>query len=198
MPSPRGTRGSATTNGIAGLLERRELDARLLRKRDDRAVGGAVREVLEHRDLALVLVQRRVEDDAHVLLVRRFERAREDVGEVVAADHGHRQADVAGAAPGQGARAAVRREVVLAHVPEDDVARLGRHVGAVVDDAGDGGDGHPREPRDVPDRRLSGRALLCWCRHRSSPVVGNSGNGYGSRSPLASRQKTIRVSIQDL
>ena len=119
---------------VAGRLERRELDARLLRKRDDRAVGGAVREVLEHRDLALVLVQRRVEDDPHVLLVRCFERAREDVGEVVASDHGHGQADVAGAAAGQGACAAVRREVVLAHMTEDDVARLGRDVGPVVDD----------------------------------------------------------------
>ena len=72
--------------------------------------------MLEHRDLAVVLVQRRVEDDPHVLLVGRLDRTGEDVGEVVTSDHGHRQADVAGASSREGARAAVRREVVRSDV----------------------------------------------------------------------------------
>jgi len=45
--------------------------------------------MLEDGDLAVVLVERRVEDKAHVLLVDRLERAGEDRREVVGADERH-------------------------------------------------------------------------------------------------------------
>jgi len=50
---------------------------------------------LEQRDLALVLVQRRAEDEAHVLLVERLSGAADELREIGIVNHWHRGADQA-------------------------------------------------------------------------------------------------------
>jgi len=74
---------------VAGRLQRSEFHGRLFRQHDDRPVGRTVGQMLEDGDLAVVLVERRVEDKAPVLLVDRLERAGEDRREVVGADERH-------------------------------------------------------------------------------------------------------------
>jgi hypothetical protein len=130
-----------------------ELVARLLREDDHGAVGGAVQQPLEQRDLALVLVQRRAEHEAHVLLVERLGHAAEDVGEVRVVDHRHRAADQPCLAGGEAPGAAVRRVAALAHDLLHEGAGLLRDVAAAVHDPGDGGDRDAREVGDLPDRR---------------------------------------------
>ena len=49
-----------------------QLAARLLRQHQQGAIGCAVHQALEQRDLAIVLVQRRTEDDPHVLFIKRL------------------------------------------------------------------------------------------------------------------------------
>ena len=79
MPSSSASRGSTTTNGVAVALQRLQLVVGLLGQHQHRAVGRAVHEAVEQRDLALVLVQRRAQDHAHVLLVQRLGGAGEDL-----------------------------------------------------------------------------------------------------------------------
>ncbi len=78
---------------VAVVQQRRELVARFLGEDHQRAVGGAVHQPLEERDLSLVLVHRRAEDEAHVLLVERLGGAADELREVGVVDHRHRGAD---------------------------------------------------------------------------------------------------------
>ena len=109
---------------VAVVEQALELVARLLRQDDQRAVGLAVHEPVEQRDLAVVLVAGRREDDAHVLLVQRLGRAREDRREVRRVDERHEDADQPGAAGREAARAAVRRVAVLADRPAGRASRV--------------------------------------------------------------------------
>src|SRR5439155_25752695 len=108
-------------------------------------------------DLAVVLVLRRAEHGAHVLLVERLGRPGEDEGEVGGVDDREGDPDEPGAPAGEAARGAVRREAVVAHDAEHGLARLRRDVGAPVQDAGYRRDRDARGARDVPNRRA--RAL---------------------------------------
>ena len=137
---------------VAVVQERLELVARLLREDDHGAVGRSVHQALEKRDLALVLVHRRAEDQAHVLLIERLGGAADELREVGIVHHRHRGADQARPAAGETARAAVRRVAPLADDPLDELARLGRDVLAAVDDARDGGDRYARQLRDLANR----------------------------------------------
>jgi hypothetical protein len=130
----------------AVLHQRAQLAARLLGQHEQRAVGGPVHQPLEQRDLAIVLVQRRAEDDPHVLLVERLGDAGDDHREVGRVDQRHGHADEPGAAGRQAARAAIRAVAVLADHALDVAARLGRDVAAAVDDARD------RRRRDAGER----------------------------------------------
>ena len=146
-------RGVDDDEGEALRLQVAELLRRLGRHHEDRAVGRAAEQPLDERRLALVLVARRAEDGVHLLLVERLGRAREDGGVVVPEDVGDREADQAGAALREPARGAVGREAQRADVLHHRLARLGRDVGAVVDDAGDRRDGDAGAARHVADRR---------------------------------------------
>ena len=95
-------------------LQLAQLRLRLRRQHQDRAVGRLAHEVLEHRDLAVVLVERGAEDDAHVLFVERLRRAAQDRAEVGVGDHRQRQPDEAGPAAAERPGAAVPVEAVLA------------------------------------------------------------------------------------
>ena len=139
--------------GIAEPLERLQLLVRLLGEHQDGAVSRPVHQPVEERDLAVVEMQGRREHDCHVLLVERLGRTGEDVREVGRLDDRERDADQAGAAAGEGARAPVRGEALVAHDAQDRLARCRRHVGMVVEDAGDRGDRDAGGARHLPDRR---------------------------------------------
>jgi len=68
--------------GIALAAQHLELVVRLLGQHQHGAVGRAVHEAVEQRNLALVMVQRRAQHHAHVLLVERLRGPREDRAEV--------------------------------------------------------------------------------------------------------------------
>ena len=144
---------------VAVVQQALELLARLFREDDHRAVGGSVHQALEQRDLALVLVHRRAEDEAHVLLVERLGGAAHELREIRIVDHRHRGPDQAGPAAGEAARAAIRGVAPLPDDPVHELARLRRHVLAAVDDAGHGRDRHAGQLGDLADRHAAVGAL---------------------------------------
>jgi len=118
-----------------------------------------VHQALEQRHLAVVLVLRRTENDAQVLLVQRLGRPGEDGREIDGVHLRHRDADEAGAAGGEPAGAPVGGVAALADDPLDELAGLVGNVFAAVDDAGDGRDRHAREVGDLADRHARGAAV---------------------------------------
>ena len=96
-----------------------ELTGGLLGQDQQAAVGGSVDEALEQRDLPIVLVERRAEDDSHVVLVEGVGDAGDDQREVGGVDPRHRHPDQAGPPAGEAARGSVCRVAVLA----DDALR---------------------------------------------------------------------------
>jgi hypothetical protein len=107
---------------VAARTQCLQLLAGLLRQEDDRAVRRAVDQRLQERDLPVVLVEGRAENEAHLLLERGLHCACEDRGEVVGPDVRHGEADVAGTPYRERACTPIRREVVGPHVTEDLVA----------------------------------------------------------------------------
>ena len=114
---------------VAVAPQRLQLVVRLLRQHQHGAVGRPVHEPVEQRHLALVVVERRAEHHAHVLLVERFGCAGEDRREVRRLDDRQRHADQARASARERACAAVRGEALVAHHAQHRPARLGGDVG---------------------------------------------------------------------
>jgi hypothetical protein len=123
-----------------------------------------VHDALEQRDLAVVLMERGAQDGAHVVLVERFRRSRQDPAEVLGMHDRDRDPDEAGLASGEGACAAVRREVVAADGAQHGVARRGADVGAAVEHAGDCCDRDACVACDVADRCPSAPSVR-FCVH---------------------------------
>ena len=140
-----------------------ELLVRLLGEHQHGAVGGAVHEPVEQRNLALVVVQRRAQHHAHVLLVERLGGACEDGREVGRLDDREHHADQAGAAARERPRAAVGGEAVIAHDAQHGAARLGRDAGPLVEHARDGRDRDAGRAGDLADRRAGLAALVRRC-----------------------------------
>ena len=151
-------------------LDRAELVGGLLGEHQDRAVGAPVHQPLEERHLAIVLVERRSEDDSHVALVERLGGAAQHRAEVGVGHEREGQADHPGATAREAAGAAVRAEPVLAHDLQDILACLRCHVRPVVQHARDRGDRDAGQVGDVPnrgsaaERRVGVGVRLC---HRS-------------------------------
>ena len=133
-----------------------KLGVRLGRQHEDGAVGRATQETLDKQGLPIVFVPRRAQDGTHLLLVQRFGRAGQDPRVVVPEDERDRETDQARLAPRERTGRAIRREAQGTHVVHHRLARLGRDVRTIVDNARDGGHGDPGESGDVPDRRAHG------------------------------------------
>ena len=112
-------------------------------------------EAVEQRDLALVVVERRAHDHAHVLLVQRLGGAGEDRGEVDRVDQRDEDADQPRAPRRQASRTAAHRVAMFLDDTPHEVARLVGHVLAPVKHAGDPRDRDAGQISYLPDRHPS-------------------------------------------
>jgi hypothetical protein len=119
-----------------------------------------VHQPVEEDDLPLVLVERRAEDDAHVLLVQRLGGTRQDLGEVARVDLGNGDADQARAAARQGTGGAVLAEAVLADDAQHGVAGRVGDVRVPVQDARHRGERDAGQRRDVLEGARAGGGRL--------------------------------------
>jgi hypothetical protein len=97
-------------------------------------------ELVEHRDLAVVLARGRREDDLHVELRQRLRGAGEHSGEVGRIDERDEDPDEPRPPGREAAGAAVGRVAVLADHPGDGLAGLGSNIVPAVEDSRDSGD----------------------------------------------------------
>ena len=167
-------------------LQEQEVLARLLGQHEDRAVDASLEQLVDERDLSLLVVERRAQDDLHVALVEGFGDPGDQLREVVAEHHRDRHADQPGASGLRGPGCPARREVELADHVEHRLARLLRDVGPVVEHARDRRDRHPRVGCDVPDRRASGLSVAVRG-HARPKVYHVSGSISGTQKPGSSQ-----------
>ena len=164
------------------VLQRLQLRARLLREHQHGAVRGAADEPVEQRHLAVVLVEGRTEDDAHVLLVECLRRAGEDRAEVRRLDQRDGHADQARAAARERARVPVRAEPLLADGAQHRLPRLRRDVRPAVEDARDRGDRDARRACDSADG--GALAVVVGVGGHRVGLKQITGNGYGNIATL--------------
>ena len=175
--------------GEPGLVQGRQLRARLRRQDHDRAVGRAV-----HRPLSR-LTSRSCscwvgQMTAHVLLVQRLRKPGQEQREVARVDERQRDADEAGPAAGEAARAPVRAEALRPHDLQHGLARV----------LGDVEDGQlstretvaidtPARSGDVADRR----ALPPWTGDRAAIGRIEAGGWNRFRTLLKTLRRTSLV-----
>jgi hypothetical protein len=142
----RGDEREVTVEGVplvrddereALLLQQEEVFDRLVGKHEDRAVDLSFEELVDERDLSSLMVKGGAQNGLHVELVQRLRETGDQLGEVVAEHLRDRHADQPGPAGRRRRRPErpVRREVELPDDLEHRLARLGRDVRTVVEDA---------------------------------------------------------------
>ena len=170
-------------------LELAQLGHRLQGDHQQRAIGRAMHQVIEHRDLTVLPVMGGAEHQPRIALVDGLAGALDDRGEVGVLGEGHHQPHQAGTLAGQGAGVAIAGVAQVAHMAQHQFARGGRHIGPTVEHAGDGGDRDAGTRGDIAYRRARHAAVA----RTASSFIGTaslllSGNAYNYTTGPRRRQ----------